>query len=65
MAKKHPSLGVVFNDGSITMFYVHNKVEIEKRGLNHKQALGELMMTTCQLIKTNFGGDKIIVEFSM
>ena len=64
MAKKHPSLGVVFNDGSITTFYVHNKVEIEKRVLKPQTSPGELM-TTCQLLKTNFGGDKIIVEFSM
>jgi hypothetical protein len=32
-AQKHPSLGVVFNDGSLTMFYVYNKAKIEKRGL--------------------------------
>ena len=30
---KNPSLGVVFDDGSIIMFYVYNEAKIEKRGL--------------------------------
>jgi hypothetical protein len=34
MFKKYPSLGGFFNNGFITMFYVCNKAEIEKRGLN-------------------------------
>jgi hypothetical protein len=42
MTKKHPSLGGFFNDGSITMFYIHNKTEIEKRGLKPQGKDGEI-----------------------
>ena len=44
MAKKHSSLGVVFNDGSIKMFYAHDNRDRKAWAKTTREGLGDLMI---------------------